>query len=289
MSNLAVLWVFRRVSNAALANAALVLSSKNWENIQDGGRRRKINPKSLGSVFSLSCRAGIDAALVKADFFFAGVPTIENKIKQKIQNTKVASAKVAFDTVRVLTKSQGFPKHSQRGFSNASVLPHKALALAPNRNLLPKAPRFRTPGSGKQTQTERYPMGDDNFLWNLRFPAVFCENLRLQNAVIPRKSENQQKSAKNCEKLGAKNWTKTFFVLKLFGHFRDIPAKFPGYPAQKVWFPWFRGAYRTFWPPPLHVEDPYPTGKYPDSKVWVCALFSCLTQGTLPYQKYNAE
>ena len=29
----------------------------------------------------------------------------------------------------------------------------------------------------------------------LRFPAVFCENLRLRNAVIPRKSENLQKSA----------------------------------------------------------------------------------------------
>ena len=38
------------------------------------------------------------------------------------------------------------------------------------------------------------------FCENLRFPAVFCENLRLQNAVIPRKSENQQKSAKISEK-----------------------------------------------------------------------------------------
>ena len=32
--------------------------------------------------------------------FFAGAPTIENKIELKIQNTKVASTKVAFDTVR---------------------------------------------------------------------------------------------------------------------------------------------------------------------------------------------
>ena len=63
-------------------------------------QRRKINPEIRGSVFSLCCRAGIDAALVKADFFFVGAPTIENKIEQKIQNTKVASAKVAFDTVR---------------------------------------------------------------------------------------------------------------------------------------------------------------------------------------------
>ena len=65
-----------------------------------GGSVEKINPKSLGSVFSLCCRAGVDAALVKADFLSAGVPTIENKIEQKIQNTTVASAKVAFDTVR---------------------------------------------------------------------------------------------------------------------------------------------------------------------------------------------
>ena len=39
---------FQRVSNAALANAALVLSSKIWKNIQDGGQRRKTDPKSLG-------------------------------------------------------------------------------------------------------------------------------------------------------------------------------------------------------------------------------------------------
>ena len=74
-------------------------------------QRQKINPEILGSVFSLCCRAGIDAALVKADFFFAGAPTIENKIEQKIQNTKVASAKVAFDTVRptiiIVTLSRG--------------------------------------------------------------------------------------------------------------------------------------------------------------------------------------
>ena len=39
------------------------------------------------------------------------------------------------------------------------------------------------------------------FCENLRFPAVFCENLCLRNAIIPRKSENLQKSAKICEKL----------------------------------------------------------------------------------------
>ena len=36
-----------------------------------------------------------------------GVPTIENKIGFKFQNTKVASAKVAFDSVRELNSGSG--------------------------------------------------------------------------------------------------------------------------------------------------------------------------------------
>ena len=78
--------------------------------------------------------------------------------------------------------------------------------------------------------------------------------------------------------LGAKNWTQTF-LSQAFRAPPGYPGKIPGYPAKKVWFTWFLGTYRTFWPPPLHVEDHYPTGKYPDSKVWVCALFSCLKYG----------
>ena len=56
----------------------------------------------------------------------------------------------------------------------------------------------------------------------------------------------------------------------------------PGYPAKKVWFPWFRGTYRTFWPPPLHVEDPHPTGGYAEPKVWVWVPFSCLKMWVFP-------
>ena len=33
-----------------------------------------------------------------------------------------------------------------------------------------------------------------------------------------------------------------------------------------------------FLAPPVHVEDPYPTGKYPDQKVWVWVPFSSLKQ-----------
>ena len=75
--------------STALANAALVLSSK--KNFQDGGQRRIINPKRFGSAFSLCRSAGIDGTLVKADFFSERAPPIENKIKQKKSNTKVAS------------------------------------------------------------------------------------------------------------------------------------------------------------------------------------------------------
>ena len=65
--------------------------------------------------------------------------------------------------------------------------------------------------------------------------------------------------------LGAKNWTRTFFSQTSRAP-PGYPGKVPGYPAKKVWFPWFRGTYRTFWPPPLEVEDPHPNRQYPDPK-----------------------
>ena len=44
----------------------------------------------------------------------------------------------------------------------------------------------------------------------------------------------------------------------------EISQQNPGMSRpKKIWFPWFRGTYRTFWPPrwapPLHAEDPHPT------------------------------
>ena len=68
-------------------------------------------------------------------------------------------------------------------------------------------------------------------------------------------------------------WTQTF-CSQTFRAPPWYPGKILGYPAQKVWFPWFRGTYRTLWPPPLHVEDPYPTRKYPDPKISVWVPFS---------------
>ena len=70
-----------------------------------------------------------------------------------------------------------------------------------------------------------------------------------------------------------------FFFLKLFGHLRDIPAKSRDIPAKKKCdFPGFEGHTELFGP---HVEHPYPNAKYPDSKVWVWVLFSCLRGSTI--------
>ena len=35
------------------------------------------------------------------------------------------------------------------------------------------------------------------------------------------------------------------------------------------------------WPPPVDVEDPYPNGKYPDSKVWVWVPFPWLIPASI--------
>ena len=71
----------------------------------------------------------------------------------------------------------------------------------------------------------------------------------------------------------------SLLFLKLFGHPRDIPDKNP---AKKVWFPWVSRDTPSFLapapsrgrPPPLHVEDPHPTGRYPDPKsLGLCSFF----------------
>ena len=69
----------------ALANDALVLSSKIWKkNIGDGGHRRKINPRSLGHIFTRSpCRNRWRFS--ESNFLFPGAPPIENKIEQRSQ------------------------------------------------------------------------------------------------------------------------------------------------------------------------------------------------------------
>ena len=40
----------------------------------------------------------------------------------------------------------------------------------------------------------------------------------------------------------------------------------PRYPAEKFGLPGFGRTCRPFWPPPVHVEHPRPTGRYPDSE-----------------------
>ena len=74
----------------------------------------------------------------------------------------------------------------------------------------------------------------------------------------------------------------TTFVLKLFGRPWDIPPN-PGI------FPGFRRTCRTFWPPPLHVEDPHPTQTCPDQKVWVWVPFSSLKMLSFGGKAQTAE
>ena len=60
----------------------------------------------------------------------------------------------------------------------------------------------------------------------------------------------------------------TNLFLRLFGHFREIPAK-SGIARPKVSFPWVSKDMPNFLPPTRSCEDPHPTRRYPDQKVWV--------------------
>ena len=53
-----------------------------------------------------------------------------------------------------------------------------------------------------------------------------------------------------------------FFFSNFSGTPGDIPAKSRDIPPKMFDFPGFEGHTELFWPPPLHVEDSYPTGKH---------------------------
>ena len=74
--------------------------------------------------------------------------------------------------------------------------------------------------------------------------------------------------------LGTKIEHKLFF-LNFLGAPGISLAK-AGISRQKVWFPWVLKDIPNFSAPPLHVEDPHPTRRYPDQKVWVWVPFSSL-------------
>ena len=87
--------------------------------------------------------------------------------------------------------------------------------------------------------------------------------------------ENVKVSKNIFDTFRGQNWTQTFFS-QTFRALPGYPGKIPGYPPKKVWFPGFRGTYRTFWPPPLHVEDPQPTRKISGLKSLGLGFLSCL-------------
>ena len=59
-------------------------------------------------IVSLCRHAGIDAALVKAQFLFAGAPLIENTSGQKIQTLRWRLAKVAFESDGLTMSEKGY-------------------------------------------------------------------------------------------------------------------------------------------------------------------------------------
>ena len=91
--------------------------------------------------------------------------------------------------------------------------------------------------------------------------APICSNLRWYLPFIPICFQSQP---------GSQKLSTNFFLLKLFGRPRGgYPDKNRGISRPKGWFPsGFRATYRTF-----DVEDPHATGRYPDPRVWICALF----------------
>ena len=86
---------------------------------------------------------------------------------------------------------------------------------------------------------------------------------------------------------GAQKLTTNLFFFKLFGHFRDIPAKSRDIPPQSWFSLGFEGHTELFGPHCFRMEDPHPTGGYPDPKAGVCALFSCLSQRRGAKRKHN--
>ena len=78
--------------------------------------------------------------------------------------------------------------------------------------------------------------------------------------VTARKSELQTKSQSysrqtltDPQEMSIDSWGNEkiepkFFSSQTFRAPPGYPGKIPGYPAPKVWFLWFRGTYRTFWP-----------------------------------------
>ena len=66
------------------------------------------------------------------------------------------------------------------------------------------------------------------------------------------------------------------FFFSNFSGTAGISQQNPGISRQKSLISLLSRGIPNFLPPPLHVEDPHPTGRYPDPKVWVWVRFSSM-------------
>ena len=114
--------------------------------------------------------------------FFAVSPTIENKIEFKIQNTKVASAKVAFDSVRILKPHavpppKRFFRCCQMAFWQRAVFRHGQWVQTLSRTIDTDA---TLPSRKRHTGTRKCMGNLATWHWGTHFP------ITLWHADIPR-------------------------------------------------------------------------------------------------------
>ena len=79
-------------------------------------------------------------------------------------------------------------------------------------------------------------------------------------------------------RIGAKNWTQTFFFPQTFRDFAGISQQNPEISHQKSLISLAWRDIPNFLAQPLHVKDPHSNRKYPDPKVWVWVRFSSPTE-----------
>ena len=98
-------------------------SLKNWSNIQDGGHHRKINPKSLGPVFSLCCRARNTCRFSESAIFLLQVyppSSIKSKKQFEALRWRLLRRRLTLSDERCLKKR--WREEQQRLFKQIAML-----------------------------------------------------------------------------------------------------------------------------------------------------------------------
>ena len=134
-------------------------------------------------------------------------------------------------------------------------------------------PRFCYPLSTGLFKEVRVFKGVRTRNWNL-----FCWRCEASEPLKRTVSKDAQLQAKKSNCLRGLELN-TNFSFSSFSGTSGISRQNPGISRQWSLISLVSRDIPNFWAPPLHVEDPYPTGKYPDSKVWVVLFFRAWLSG----------